>query len=114
MIPSESEGIFGASGKITYNFHLVPGSLIWGLMTMDNTVQLTDVGTGHALFQEPVGGFVAGVKGRQFGNIPSFFLLPTPWPVTGTGLWTLEAWGAEASRFVMLLGVAEVVDCVVR
>ena len=116
FIPSEDKGIFDVSGKITYNFHLVPGSVIWGLMSMPNTVQLTDVGTGHQLFQEPVGAFITGdpISAQLGGNIPSFFLLPCPWPVTGDGLFTLEAWGTVDARFVMLLGIAEVTDCVVK
>lgn len=123
LVPSVDQFIFPNQGKIEYNFHLVPGSLIWGLNTggFFTTFQLTDVGVGHQLFQEPLLPETATVVGDnpllppQFrGNAPGYFMLPTPWPVVGDGLFRLEAWGTPGDWFFMLLAIAEVTSCPVR
>jgi hypothetical protein len=114
LAPSIDQQFFPDSGKITYNFHLVPGSIIWGLFPMTSgelTMQLTDIEIGHALFQEPVQCAMLLTRGVFEGRFPSYLLLPSPWPVVGDGLFTLEVWGPPASRFYMLLGVAEVSVC---
>lgn len=117
VLPQLQYATFGPTGKITYNFHLVPGSIIWGIWSTidegdDVTVQLTDTSLGHQFFQEPIQAeqLVGGSAGPYF---PSFTLLP-PHPVVGDGLFTFEAWGPVGSFYVALLGVAEVTDCPVR
>lgn len=117
LIPDVQHQLIPASGKIEYNFHLVAGSLIWGILPpADSTdvIQLTDVNMGHAFFQDPVTASFLVTPGPQFGRFPSYTLLPTPHPVVGEGLFTLEVWGTPGDTFFMLLGVGEVIDCPVR
>lgn len=119
LAPDVQHMTIPASGKITYNFHLVPGSLIWGLWITpdafnDNpAIQLTDVSMNHQFFQEPVSAqFLISRQATQL--FPSYTLLPTPHPVVGDGLFTLEVWGTPGTLFYLTLGVAEVTDCPVR
>jgi hypothetical protein len=117
-IPPLELQVVPAAGKITYNFHLVPGSVIWGLWPgVGNAfvMQLTDVNLGHKLCQEPEDGFFGlTTVGSTKGRFPSFTLLPTPWPVVGDGLFTLELWAPAQSQLWIILGVAEVTECLVR
>lgn len=117
LLPDVARQVFPTNGKIEYNFHLPAGSLIWGLLAPFGsaaTVQLTDVGLGHAFFQDPVLATFLTTPGPLEGRMPSPTLLPSPHPVVGEGLFTFEAWGTPAERLVMLLLVAEVTDCPVR
>lgn len=135
MLPDTKHTTFPAHGKIEYNFHLVPGSLIWGLWMCPDAAlsvppqpsfQLTDVTLGHQLCQAPAtAGFLitpAADTSPQAASVfatpgiyfPSFTLLPTPHPVVGDGLFTLEAWGQSGSTFYVVLGVAEVTSCPVK
>jgi hypothetical protein len=124
LIPSVDQQVFPLGGKLTFNFHLVPGSIIWGMCPCATifrtlpgfTFQLTDVQIGHAFFQEPCDSHMMTVEPNQSAQdqFPSALLLPSPWPVVGDGLFTLEAWGTPGARFYMLLFVAEVTDCPVR
>jgi len=123
LAPSLDQITVPPTGKIEYMFHLVPGSLIWGLLTTDQfkTFQLTDVGVGHQLFQEPLQPSTATLvenanlgNGRFSPNLPFYFMFPTPWPVTGDGLFRLEAWDTPGNLWFMLLLVAEVTNCPVR
>lgn len=112
VVPSLDEQIIPASGKITFNFHIPPGSILWGLLIRGGfTAQLTDVGLGHSLFQEPITLGVAGTTGQLQGNLESVFVLPCPWPITGEGLFTFEAWGDPGSRVAIYIGCAEAVQC---
>jgi hypothetical protein len=119
ILPQLQQQTFDATGKIQYNFHLVPGSLIFGMMTNgDSTVsvQITDIEMGHQFFQEPISAdqICSLFVNEEFAYMPNFMLLPTPHPVVGDGLFSFEAWGPVGTTFVMLLGVAEVTDCPVR
>jgi hypothetical protein len=121
-IPPVAEAVIPSSGKLEYNFHLLPGSLIWGitppitnfLSQGPTAFQLTDVGVGHQLFQEPLDPLVASHVTGSVANTEDFMILPTPWPVTGAGLFTLEAWGQPGNYVFMILHVAEVTTCPVR
>lgn len=117
--PPIQQSLTPALRKLEYNFRLVPGSVIFGVAASENdsfTMQLTDVGLGHSLFQEPAGPDVFSIDGHQFGMLADFFLLPCPWPVTGEGMFTLEAWNNDdnPARFIFQLLVAEVTECSVR
>ena len=117
LLPDVSHQIVPASGKIEYNFHLVPGSLIWGMwLAADQSyaIQITDVELGHQFFQEPVSINLLFTRGAEAGAMPTPTLLPTPHPVVGDGLFSFEAWATPASTVLMMLGVAEVTDCPVR
>jgi hypothetical protein len=124
VLPELFTRVFPASGKMMYNFHLVPGSLIWGMFVPagdfenDNpvSVQLTDMNLEHRFFQEPISSdqICSTPPFAAEGYFPPFMLLPCPHPVVGDGLYTFEAWGTPGDTFVMVLGVAEVTDCPVR
>lgn len=114
LIPDTTKQLVPVSGKITYNFHLVPGSFIAGFWLnpeITGSLQLTDVNLGHKFFQEPGNVTLMPTPGVDEALYPSFTLFPTPHPVVGDGLFTLEFWGQVASRFYMILLVAEVSDC---
>lgn len=112
LVPALDDQIVGQSGKITNNFNLPPGSIIWGLMVYGGSaIQITDVGLGHKLYQQPASAGTVSNLGIVQGNMPSPFILPCPWPVTGDGLFTLELWGTTGDRIFVLLGVAEVKAC---
>lgn len=104
------------SGKIEYNFFLVPGSVIWGFWPQNSdgpaAIQLTDLSMGHKFFQEPVSNSLLVPSGGE--AFPGFVLLPTPHPVIGDGLFTLEVWDSPGNTFALILGVAEVTNCPVR
>jgi hypothetical protein len=116
ILPELEQATFPTSGYIQYNFHLPPGSIIWGLyLTFDTTVsiQLTDVSLGHQFFQEPI--TADQVAPAQFFNfLDSFVLLPAPHQVVGDGLFSYEAWGVAGAFYPIMLGVAEVTSCPVR
>jgi hypothetical protein len=124
VLPELLEAVFPAGGKMQYNFHLVPGSLIFGMyvpsgdFNTDGTVsvQLTDNNLKHQFFQEPLSSdqICSTPPFAAEGYFPPFMLLPTPHPVVGDGFFTFEAWGTPGNTFVMLLAVAEVTDCPVR
>jgi len=132
LIPDVQHQTIPASGKIEYNFYLVPGSLIVGFwVTVGNnalgfgqtfpgnsgnhfTVQLKDIGLDHLFFQEPSQTDFLQTNGAQFGRFPSYTLLPAPHPVVGDAFFSLEVWGTPGDQFAMVLLVAEVTDCPVR
>lgn len=117
LIPDILNQVIPVTGKIEYNFFLVPGSVIWGMWPAfgSQAFQLTDVSMGHEFFQEPMTSSLMAPTNANGGNsFPGFTLLPTPHPVVGDGLFTLEVWGTPGDPFFMLLGVAEVTNCPVR
>lgn len=122
--PDAQHQIVPAGGKIEYNFHLQPGSLIiGGWYTPKNapgnsgnpfTIQLTDIGLQHQFFQEPVQTDFLITQGAQFGRFPSITLLSTPHPVVGEAFFSLEVWGTPGDFYTQVLLVGEVTDCPVR
>lgn len=116
LIPDQQAQVISASGKIEYNFRLVPGSLLLGMWTTDaaTAVQLKDLNIGHEFFQEPMNPQYLQTLGAEQGRFPSFFLFPAPHPVVGDGLFMLEAWGPAGNEYFAVLQVAEVTDCPVR
>jgi hypothetical protein len=115
LVPDVLNQVVPASGKIEYNFHLRPGSLIWGFWqyftNTSNAIQLTDVNLGHAFFQDPVTLSLLITQGANAGRFPSYTLLPTPHPVVGDGLFTLEVWGDPGDIASLILAVCEVSEC---
>lgn len=132
LIPDVQHQTVPASGKIEYNFYLVPGSLITAFwVTVGNnslgfgqtfpnnsgnpfTVQLRDIGLEHDFFQEPSNTTFLANNGASLGRFPSYTLLPSPHPVVGDAFFSLEVWGTPNDQFAMILLVAEVTDCAVR
>lgn len=119
LVPDILNQVVPAAGKIEYNFHLVPGSIIWGLWVgqmsnIENAIQITDVNLNHQFFQDPVTAKYLLTIGANAGRFPSYALLPAPHPVVGDGLFTLEVWGDPGDVAALILGVAEVTDCTVK
>ncbi len=125
LIPDVLHQTIPASGKIEYSFRLVPGSCIVGFwLTGKNTlasnsgnpftIQLTDIELEHDFFQEPTQTDFLITVGAQFGRFPSLTLLPSPHPVVGDSLFSLQCWGTAGDLFAGVLAVAEVTDCPVR
>ena len=115
LIPDANHQTIPAGGKQEFNFRLVPGSIIVGFwVTSGFTIQLRDIDLEHDFFQEPLKSDYLVTQGAQFGRFPSITLLPTPHPVVGDALFSLDVWGPVGSQFVMILLVAEVTDCPVR
>ncbi len=116
LVPDQSKLIVPASGKITYNFHLVPGSCIWGFWLLNGAgaLQITDVDMGHKFFQEPASVSFLFTAGADWDRMVSYTALPAPHPVVGDGLFTMEYWDSPGALFFLLLGVAEVTKCPVR
>lgn len=119
LVPDIYNQVIPASGKIEYNFHLPPGSLIWGfwagqMSNLENQLQITDVALGYTLFQDPITAKFLVTYGSEVGRFPSYMILPGPHPVVGDGLFTLEVWGDPGDVAALILGVAEVTDCAIK
>ncbi len=115
LIPDVNHQVIPPGGKIEFNFRLVPGSLIVGfVITPGFAIQMTDIDLEHEFFQAPVTSDFLVTQGAQLGRFPSFTLLPTPHPVVGDALFSLEVWGTPGAQFACILLVAEVTDCPVR
>lgn len=118
VAPSREFQEIPASGQISYNLRLIPGSVIWGFafpngggaMT-DVSLQITDLQLGHQFFQEPVSLSSLTPAGRREGWFESFVLFPCPHPVVGDGLFRVELWGPVGDIAFVVLGVAEVSQC---
>lgn len=125
LMPDVQNQVIPPSGKIQYNFFLQPGSIIIGFWVTQSgapgnstdgtfTIQLTDIGLQHQFFQEPEDTTFLATQGAQQGRFPSYTLLPSPHPVVGESLFSLEVWGTPGDTFRMVLMVGEVTDCPVR
>jgi hypothetical protein len=119
LVPDILHQVVPASGKIRFNFHLVSGSLIWGFYgggfsNNQMAVQLTDVNLGHQFFQDPVTVEFLNTFGAGQGRFQGYTILPTPHPVVGDGLFTLEVWGEPGDVAELVLLVAEVTTCPVK
>lgn len=126
MIPDTTSQIMPASGKLQYNFTAVSGSIMWALWAgpfaqLPFTFQLTAIDVNHKLFQEPCstqglpnsGNIANGLINTNLTlSSYNYALLPTPWPVIGDGLFKLEIWGTPTLRYFVILGFAEVNECV--
>jgi hypothetical protein len=120
--PPVDLGVLAQGAYLQYSLKITPGSLIWGFYQGNLSgsdpayaVQITDIATGHKLWQSPVSNrFVS--NGLNL-NFPS--LLCSPYPVVGSGLFEVEFWadvtntgsGAGLVRVYLIIGVAEVVEC---
>jgi hypothetical protein len=116
--PAREYQVIPASGYLSANVRLVPGSVVWGIAFPDNGGALTDVGfqltdlqMGHQFFQEPLSVSSLTPLGRREGWFESFVLFPCPHPVVGDGLFRVEFWGPSGTRVFVVLGVAEVATC---
>lgn len=121
LIPAQDSQIIPASGRLVYNATLVAGSIIEGFW-MDalsessndtGVLQITDVATGHRMFQEPLRMFDLNTQGAANGWFPSYTLWPRAFPIIGGHL-TIEIWGTPGERRYIILLVSEVTGCPVK
>lgn len=110
--------------NLRYNLTITPGSLIYAiewnanqLPTFDAnlnsplfTVQIKDVSTGHKFFDVPVSNYFLSNPDSTYPN-----LLQVPYPVAGSGMFSVEIAAnpanSETQRCYVLFRVAEVVQC---
>lgn len=130
--PDDQQDLFAADDFVAYGLRITPGDIIYGLylpcipdVTTPSaskpgqfTVQITDVSMKHKWFDDPVSSlFLANFKptfqSNNFGDMGSFpNLLVAPYPVVGSGLFTVEIQetSGEAQRIQLVFGVLEVCD----
>ena len=109
-----------------YNLTITPGSLIFGFFQNVNeldvfatsgnqnvpyfSVQVKDVSTGHKFSDVPLSNWFYSNPNSTYPK-----LLPVPYPVTGSGMFSVELWAnpanVGAARVFMIFGVAEVIQC---
>ena len=118
MVPDVNQQIMPSFGKIEFNFTLQPGSLIWAAWPgppaqVPFVFQLTQVELDHQLFQEPSSTIcLPNAQNAVSPTSPfNYALMPTPWPVVGDGLFSVEIWGTAALRYFVILGIIEVAPC---
>jgi hypothetical protein len=109
-----------------YNLTITPGSLICAFFQNVNdlaefagegnqnapsfAVQIKDVSTGHKFSDVPLSNYFLSNPNSTFPN-----LLPCPYPVSGSGMFSVEFWANPANvgaqRIFLIFGVAEVIQC---
>jgi hypothetical protein len=111
MVPGQGQAVTPSSGYIQYNFRIEPGSRIVGLWeaASNGLWQLRDVCMDHKLIQDSGNGML-GLGAPQGENV-SFMMLPAPWRVMGSGLFSFEAWNTPGAITFLLLLIAEVKPC---
>ena len=128
--PDDQEDLFDADGFVSYGLRITPGDIIYGLYLPcipdttnpwesapgQFTVQITDVSMKHKWFDDPVSSlFLSNFKptyqSNNFASMGSFpNLLTAPYPVVGSGLFTVEIQetSGEQQRIQLVFGVLEV------
>ncbi len=109
-----------------YNLTITPGSLIFAFLQNLNdlstfshggnvntptfSVQIKDVSTGHKFFDVPLSNYFLSNPNSTYPN-----LLPCPYPVSGSGMFSVEFWAnaanSVATRVFLIFAVAEVIQC---
>lgn len=120
-----SHGLKITPGSLIYGFYLpsaliggTPGEMPIGLVGITPpqfNVQITDTSLGHKLFDEPIPSlFIANFKPTYYsaifvlaGSFP--YLLCTPHPVVGSGLFMNEFWNTAGvvQRVELVIGTLE-------
>lgn len=116
--PDDDQEIIPAGGYLKYGLEITPGSLIWGILHPPATggfdapgfvFKVTDMSLGIELWDIPSPDIFVSNNG------PGFFpwLLNSPYPVVGTGLFSVEFWNNSADnlRCNLVFGVCEVNLC---
>lgn len=109
-----------------YNLTITPGSLILAFLQNVNDLstfahagnanvpifaaQIKDVSTGHKFSDVPVSNYFLSSPNSTYPN-----LLPVPYPVSGSGMFSVEFWAnpanVAAARISLIFAVAEVIQC---
>lgn len=112
IVPGQGQVVTPASGTVQFNFQLDPGSRIIAAWIAPSTgiFQITDLCNGHELIQDAGSGLGPTGLG-PVGEAVSFFLLPCPWVVMGSGLFSFQAWAAPGTVQYVILMVAQVKPC---
>lgn len=133
--PDSADELMAGNGYASHGLKITPGSLIYGfylpmplsynlaggltqlnaIVAMQFSVQITDVSMDHKFFDEPIPAwFLSNYKPTflgssllQVGAFPN--LLCAPYPVVGSGLFSVEIWNASASqqRIELVIGTFE-------
>lgn len=116
--PDDDSEIIPAGGYLKYGLEITPGGLIWGIFHRPATggfdepgfvFKVTDMSLGIELWDVPTPDIFVSNNG------PGFFpwLLSSPYPVVGSGLFNVEFWNNSGSalRCNLVFGVQEVVQC---
>lgn len=121
--PDDSQEIMAAGAYLEYGLEITPGSIIWGIYHVAANgaaspgfvFSMTDMSLKDPYSGEPI---------RIFDQTPDLFvsnsgpgfmpwLLNSPYPVVGNGLFNMEFWNTSGAslRVNMIFGVCEVVKC---
>lgn len=128
--PADDDELMLADTYVSYGLKITPGSIIFGFylplapsVSLDPSavapsfnVQITDEAMEHKWFDDPVASlFLANYKPafqsiveNQRGSFPN--LLCAPYPVVGSGLFSVEIWETSGAdqRIELVFGVLEV------
>lgn len=102
-----------ATGKIEYRFQIEPNSVILGVMPIPGAglIQLTEVCSDHALFQDALSGGALLTAGAVNDESVSYTLFPCAWEASGDGWFRFELWATPGSTQYVTLLVGEVKPC---
>ena len=128
--PGDNQEVIEGYGFVTYGMRFSPGSIIYGIyqpmvldlenptdsVPLDFTVQIYDVSLDHLWFDDPVSSLMLSNLKPTYQdaatiNTGSFpWLLPAPYPVTGSGQIDvqLQSTSADSQRIQLVFGVLEV------
>lgn len=114
--PDDDQEIIPAGGYLKFGMEILPGSLIWGIYHKPASFdvpgfvfKVTDMSLGVELWDVPCPDIFVSNNGP--GSFP--WLLNSPYPVVGSGLFNVEFWNnsGAALRCNLVFGVCEVVQC---
>ncbi len=116
--PDDDQEIIPQGGYLKYGLEITPGSLIWGILHPPATgsfdvpgfvFKVTDMSLGIELWDIPSPDIFVSNNGP--GIFP--WLLNSPYPVVGTGLFNVEFWNnsGDSLRCNLVFGVCEVNQC---
>lgn len=115
--PDDNQEVIAAGAYLKYGLEITPGSIVWGIYhPAANGVndpgfvfKITDMETGIEIWDSPTPDMFVSNSGP--GKFP--WLLNSPCPVTGAGLFNVEFWNNSGVdlRCNLILCVCEVVTC---
>jgi hypothetical protein len=115
--PDDDEEVMANGAYLKFGMEITPGSLIWGIYHIPPAgydapgfqFKITDMSLGVKVFDVPTPDLFVS------NNVPGAFpwLLNSPYPVVGTGLFNFEFWNNSGGqlRVNLVLGVCEVNTC---
>lgn len=122
--PDIGQQLMAPGAYLEYTLTITPGDVIVGFLQNVNllptfngnvnvpqfAVQITDVSSGHKMFDTPISNIFLSNPDSTYPN-----LLPTPHPVSGSGLFRVQFWANKQNvgtqRIFLIFECAEVVRC---